>query len=97
MHDGPGEKSASGSTRKPSSSGFSQSSTASRQQLTRCPLTSKSKKLHELEAKHQVALYEMGALVRQAIESGTPVPISKTLEAVHILGVKVTRAVAVAA
>jgi Flp pilus assembly protein CpaB len=53
------------------------------------PADLRKQRLHELAAKESTCLYEMGTLVRQAIESGTPVPISKLLEPTHVLGVRV--------
>ncbi len=61
------------------------------------PAAAKQQKLIELEAKQSAALYEMGAVVREAIEQGTAVPVSKALTAEHLLGVTVKRATAVAA
>lgn len=61
------------------------------------PLDVRRKRLAEIEAQRSAALFEMGALVRSCIETGTPVPISKALEARYILGVRTRPALAVVA
>lgn len=57
----------------------------------------KRQKLHEIASKREACLYEAGAVVRLAVEQGTPVPISKLLTAEHLLGVRVRPALAVVA
>lgn len=61
------------------------------------PADVKKRRLQEIESKRTAALFEMGALVRSCIETGTPVPISKALEAKYILGVRTRPALAVVA
>lgn len=57
----------------------------------------KTRRLHEIDGKRTAALFELGALIRNAIETGTPVAINKGVQAEHVLGVRVAQRTAAAA